>query len=89
MGRVDRTQLRLAYRPDEERVALERIAEAKFAPAMLREATATARALVKGVRAHKSTHPPVVPMQSLAFTGRVLQLMGGAKDRFVLNFPAH
>ena len=52
MGPVDRTQLRHAYRPDEEQVALERIAEATLKPAALSEATATARALVKGVRAH-------------------------------------
>ncbi|MGI8610949.1 MAG: proline dehydrogenase family protein, partial [Sphingomicrobium sp.] len=50
---VDRTQLRRAYRPDEEQVALERITEAKLEPAVLSEATATARALVRGVRAHK------------------------------------
>jgi len=53
VGPVDRTQLRRAYRPDEEQVALERIGEATLAPAVLSEATAIARALVKGVRAHK------------------------------------
>jgi len=52
-GPVDRTQLRRAYRPDEEQVALERIAEAGLKPGTLKEATTTARALVKGVRAHK------------------------------------
>ncbi len=50
---VDRTQLRRAYRPDEEQVVLERIAEAQLQPTVLSEAIATARALVKGVRAHK------------------------------------
>jgi RHH-type proline utilization regulon transcriptional repressor/proline dehydrogenase/delta 1-pyrroline-5-carboxylate dehydrogenase len=50
---VDRTQLRLAYRVDEEVVANERIDQARLDPTSLGEATATARALVKGVRAHK------------------------------------
>ncbi|HUE78449.1 MAG TPA: bifunctional proline dehydrogenase/L-glutamate gamma-semialdehyde dehydrogenase PutA [Sphingomicrobium sp.] len=49
---VDRSAFRRAYRPDEEQVVLERIAESRLAPAALGEATATARALVKGVRAH-------------------------------------
>ena len=53
VGPVDRTQLRRAYRPDEQQVVLERIAEATLKPVTLSEATATARALVKGVRAHK------------------------------------
>jgi RHH-type proline utilization regulon transcriptional repressor/proline dehydrogenase/delta 1-pyrroline-5-carboxylate dehydrogenase len=50
---VDRTDLRRAYRPDEEQVAKERIRQARLSPSELGEATATARALVKGVRAHK------------------------------------
>jgi RHH-type proline utilization regulon transcriptional repressor/proline dehydrogenase/delta 1-pyrroline-5-carboxylate dehydrogenase len=50
---VDRTDLRRAYRPDEEQVAKERIGQARLSPSELGEATATARALVKGVRAHK------------------------------------
>ncbi|MBA3511626.1 MAG: bifunctional proline dehydrogenase/L-glutamate gamma-semialdehyde dehydrogenase PutA [Sphingomonas sp.] len=50
---VDRTQLRRAYRPDEEQVALERIVEAKLDPSVMSVAAATARALVNGVRAHK------------------------------------
>src|SRR5437868_7319603 len=50
---VDRTELRRAYRPDEELVAEERIAQARLNPDELGEATATARALVKAVRAHK------------------------------------
>jgi RHH-type proline utilization regulon transcriptional repressor/proline dehydrogenase/delta 1-pyrroline-5-carboxylate dehydrogenase len=50
---VDRTELRRAYRPDEEQVAGERVEQARLAPSALAEATATARALVKGVRAHK------------------------------------
>jgi RHH-type proline utilization regulon transcriptional repressor/proline dehydrogenase/delta 1-pyrroline-5-carboxylate dehydrogenase len=50
---VDRTELRRAYRPDEEQIVLERIAEARLSPGPIGEATATARALVKAVRAHK------------------------------------
>ncbi|HYX47117.1 MAG TPA: bifunctional proline dehydrogenase/L-glutamate gamma-semialdehyde dehydrogenase PutA [Sphingomicrobium sp.] len=50
---IDRTELRLAYRPDEEKVAKERIGEARLSDAQLGEATATARTLVKGVRAQK------------------------------------
>jgi RHH-type proline utilization regulon transcriptional repressor/proline dehydrogenase/delta 1-pyrroline-5-carboxylate dehydrogenase len=53
VGPIDRTELRRAYRPDEEQAANERIAEARLGPAELGEATATARTLVKGVRAHK------------------------------------
>jgi RHH-type proline utilization regulon transcriptional repressor/proline dehydrogenase/delta 1-pyrroline-5-carboxylate dehydrogenase len=50
---IDRSALRRAYRPDEEQVVAERLEQARLAPATLGEATATARALVKGVRAHK------------------------------------
>jgi RHH-type proline utilization regulon transcriptional repressor/proline dehydrogenase/delta 1-pyrroline-5-carboxylate dehydrogenase len=50
---VDRSALRRAYRPDEEQVVAERIAQARLNPATLGEATAMARTLVKGVRAHK------------------------------------
>jgi RHH-type transcriptional regulator, proline utilization regulon repressor / proline dehydrogenase / delta 1-pyrroline-5-carboxylate dehydrogenase len=50
---IDRTELRRAYRPDEEQVDAERIAQARLSPSDLGEATATARTLVKGVRAHK------------------------------------
>ncbi len=50
---MDRTQVRLAYRPDEEAVVPERIAQARLDTATLGEATAMARTLVKGVRAHK------------------------------------
>ena len=50
---MDRTKLRHAYRPDEETVAVERIAQARLEPAIAAEAAATARALVRGVRAHK------------------------------------
>ena len=50
---IDRTELRRAYRPDEEQVVAERIAQARLSADELGEATATARALVKGVRAHK------------------------------------
>ena len=53
MARVDRTELRLAYRADEEIVAHERIAEARLNRSLLGEANATAKALVKGVRSQK------------------------------------
>jgi RHH-type proline utilization regulon transcriptional repressor/proline dehydrogenase/delta 1-pyrroline-5-carboxylate dehydrogenase len=52
-GAIDRTELRRAYRPDEEQAAGERIAQARLSDDELGEAAATARALVKGVRAHK------------------------------------
>jgi RHH-type proline utilization regulon transcriptional repressor/proline dehydrogenase/delta 1-pyrroline-5-carboxylate dehydrogenase len=50
---VDRSALRHAYRQDEETVSAERIDQARLDPASLGEATAMARTLVKGVRAHK------------------------------------
>ncbi|HKP34493.1 MAG TPA: proline dehydrogenase family protein, partial [Sphingomicrobium sp.] len=50
---VDRSILRRAYRPDEAQAAAERVGQARMSVAELGEATATARALVKGVRAHK------------------------------------
>ncbi|MBA2635455.1 MAG: bifunctional proline dehydrogenase/L-glutamate gamma-semialdehyde dehydrogenase, partial [Sphingomonas sp.] len=50
---VDRAQVRLAYRPDEESVAGERIEQARLNPLQLKEAGSIARALVKGVRSHK------------------------------------
>ncbi|HEX6785303.1 MAG TPA: bifunctional proline dehydrogenase/L-glutamate gamma-semialdehyde dehydrogenase PutA [Sphingomicrobium sp.] len=50
---IDRTELRRAYRPDEDQVVVERLAQARLSPNQLGEATSTARALVKGVRAHK------------------------------------
>ena len=50
---VDRTELRRSYRPDEEQVVAERLAQARLGRAALGESTATARALVKGVRARK------------------------------------
>jgi RHH-type proline utilization regulon transcriptional repressor/proline dehydrogenase/delta 1-pyrroline-5-carboxylate dehydrogenase len=53
VGPIDRTELRRAYRPDEELVAGERIGQARLGRSELGEATATARALVKAVRAHK------------------------------------
>ena len=52
-ARVDRTELRRAYRADEEIVVRERIDQARLNAAALGEANATARALVKGVRAEK------------------------------------
>ena len=50
---VDRTELRRAYRPDEEQVARERIEQARLPLDTAAEAAAIARTLVKGVRAHK------------------------------------
>ena len=50
---VDRTELRRAYRPGEEQVVTERLTQARLDATAVSEATATARALVKGVRAHK------------------------------------
>jgi RHH-type proline utilization regulon transcriptional repressor/proline dehydrogenase/delta 1-pyrroline-5-carboxylate dehydrogenase len=50
---IDRTAVRLAYRPDEESISSERIAQARLNRAQAGEAAATARALVKAVRAHK------------------------------------
>ena len=50
---IDRAELRRAYRPDEEQVANERIDQARLTKAQLGDATAMARALVKGVRAQK------------------------------------
>src|SRR5689334_14384062 len=53
VGPIDRSALRRASRPDEEKIAGERIEQARLAPETQGEAAATARALVKGVRAHK------------------------------------
>jgi RHH-type proline utilization regulon transcriptional repressor/proline dehydrogenase/delta 1-pyrroline-5-carboxylate dehydrogenase len=50
---VDRTALRRAYRPDENRIAVERLAEAALSAAQNKEAAAIARSLSKAVRAHK------------------------------------
>ncbi len=50
---LDRTAIRVSYRPDEGQVVSERLAQAKLDSATLGEATAIARTLVKGVRAHK------------------------------------
>jgi RHH-type proline utilization regulon transcriptional repressor/proline dehydrogenase/delta 1-pyrroline-5-carboxylate dehydrogenase len=50
---VDRSEFRRAYRPPEDEVVEERLKQASLNPTALAEATATARALVKGVRSHK------------------------------------
>jgi RHH-type proline utilization regulon transcriptional repressor/proline dehydrogenase/delta 1-pyrroline-5-carboxylate dehydrogenase len=50
---VDRTELRLAYRADEDTLALTRIDQARLRPEQAAEAKAIARALVEAVRAHK------------------------------------
>jgi RHH-type proline utilization regulon transcriptional repressor/proline dehydrogenase/delta 1-pyrroline-5-carboxylate dehydrogenase len=52
-AQIDRTDLRFAYRADEESVVRERIDQARLNRGALGEANATARALVKGIRAHK------------------------------------
>ena len=53
MGAIDRTEVRRAYRPDEEQVDRERIEAARLTKGQSGEAAATARALVNGVRGHK------------------------------------
>ncbi len=50
---IDRTDVRRAYRVEEDRVVAERLTQAKLDSETLNEATAIARTLVKGVRAHK------------------------------------
>jgi RHH-type proline utilization regulon transcriptional repressor/proline dehydrogenase/delta 1-pyrroline-5-carboxylate dehydrogenase len=50
---VDRTELRRAYRPDEEAVVKERLAHARLDKGEAGEAAVIARALVNGMRAHK------------------------------------
>jgi len=51
---IDRTALRLAYRPDENEVVRERLDQAKLTGSKQGEATAIARTLVKAVRGHKA-----------------------------------
>jgi RHH-type proline utilization regulon transcriptional repressor/proline dehydrogenase/delta 1-pyrroline-5-carboxylate dehydrogenase len=51
---IDRTTLRLAYRPDENDIVRQRIGEARLAAAQQGEASAVARTLVKAVRGHKA-----------------------------------
>jgi RHH-type proline utilization regulon transcriptional repressor/proline dehydrogenase/delta 1-pyrroline-5-carboxylate dehydrogenase len=53
MAQLNRKELRLAYRADEEIVVRERIDQARLNPTALGEAMAAARALVKGVRSQK------------------------------------
>ena len=50
---VDRTALRHAYRPDENRIVEQRLAEAALSSTEAKEAAAMARSLSKSVRAHK------------------------------------
>jgi RHH-type proline utilization regulon transcriptional repressor/proline dehydrogenase/delta 1-pyrroline-5-carboxylate dehydrogenase len=50
---VDRSELRRAYRPEENALVEARLNQARLGAGTLGEATATARALVKQVRAHK------------------------------------
>ena len=50
---MDRSELRRAYRPDEDVVALERIEQARLAGPALSEAAGIARALAEGVRGQK------------------------------------
>ncbi len=51
---INRHSLRQAYRPDENDIVRQRLAEAKLPPAQLGEAGAIARTLVKAVRDHKA-----------------------------------
>ena len=51
---IDRTELRLAYRPDENEVVRERLVQAELTGAQQGEANAIARTLVKAVRGHKA-----------------------------------
>ena len=51
---IDRSELRQAYRPDENIVVRERLEQAKLGPRQQSEATAIARTLVKAVRGHKA-----------------------------------
>ena len=51
---IDRTALRLAYRPDENEVVQERISQAALTGAQQGEASVIARTLVKAVRGHKA-----------------------------------
>ena len=51
---IDRTALRLAYRPDENEVVRERLAQARLTGPQQGEASAIARTLVKAVRGHKA-----------------------------------
>ena len=51
---IDRSALRQAYRPDENEVVRERLAQAKLAASQQGEASAIARTLVKAVRSHKA-----------------------------------
>ena len=51
---IDRTALRLAYRPDEKEIVRQRLAEAKLPASQQGEASAIARTLVKAVRGHKA-----------------------------------
>ena len=50
---IDRTDVRRAYRAEEETLATERLGQARLDAETMGEATAIARTLVKGVRAHK------------------------------------
>ena len=53
LGPIDRSALRRAYRPDENKIAVERLAEAALSAPQGKEAAAIARSLSKAVRAHK------------------------------------
>ncbi len=52
---IDRLEVRLAYRPEEEEVAAERVEQARLKPRELKEATSIARTLVNGMRSTKPT----------------------------------
>jgi len=50
---IDRRPVRLAYRPDEERVVEARVAQARLSPSELKESLSIARTLVKGMRSQR------------------------------------
>ncbi|HEX6219129.1 MAG TPA: bifunctional proline dehydrogenase/L-glutamate gamma-semialdehyde dehydrogenase PutA, partial [Sphingomicrobium sp.] len=52
-GEIDRSAIRAAYRPDEESLVAERLAQAKLDAVPRAEAASMAKTLVKGVRSHK------------------------------------
>ena len=52
---IDREAVRRAYRPPEEQVVAERLAQARLSASEERESRAMARSLVKAVRRHKPT----------------------------------
>ena len=54
-GMIDRTELRRAYRPEENKLVEQRLGEAALSRGQASEAAAMARSLSKAVRGHKPT----------------------------------